>query len=170
MLDDSAADRVAEHHATVPALIRAKLGGGRYSLLIVVVPLLFGVLVMHGGLSIHPGRTGPAGHHLAVGHAASSPIVGANATMTHPGPGRNATLGPPFSGGPQHGAHSGPLCMAVLRLSGLFLLIVLLASAARSARGLPNRFRRPPRPDRLPPGDWPHSPAPALSQLCVLRR
>ncbi|MCK9897673.1 DUF6153 family protein [Frankia sp. AgB32] len=168
MLDDSAADRFAEHHATVPALIREKLGRGGYSLLVIVVPLLLGVLVMHGGLSGYPGRTGPAGHHLAGLHAAMSPMVGA--TRTHSDPGPAATLDPAAASGPQHGTHSGPLCLAFLRLSGLLFLIVLLASAARAARRLPDRFPGPPRPGRLPPGDRLRTLAPTLSQLCVLRR
>ncbi|WP_175087938.1 DUF6153 family protein [Candidatus Frankia nodulisporulans] len=143
--------------------------GGRAGLPL-VVPVLLGILLMHGGLSAQPTGRPPATTIAAPTDArrtmAPSPPAG-SATHHHGGQRDHG-------GHPDHGGHDGgSLCLAFLRGAGVLLLAGLLAAAvsraARSAPRLPAVVLA--RTGRSPPsGRAVSSAVPLFTSLCVLRR
>ncbi|WP_051054606.1 hypothetical protein [Frankia sp. QA3] len=148
--------------------------------LMLLVPVLLGILLMHGGLSAHAGHNahpgGTCGSDGPLAAAESRPgALHGGAPHQRPTPGHPTSLG----GGPgtlapdpatSHVGHVGHLCLAFLRLVGILLAALLLARAVRAAVGARARSRPVPcRPERSPPGGLPRPRAPSLARLCVLR-
>ncbi|MCM3921778.1 hypothetical protein ND748_08900 [Frankia sp. AiPs1] len=149
-----------------------------------LVPVLLGILLMHGGLSVHadhhdrhdhPGAfCGSDGPLDAAGSRPSAPHSGASHQRSIPGhpasfEGASATLAAaPLAD--HHGGHVGELCLAFLRVTGILLAALLLARAVRKAVSARVRSRLAHgRPERPLLGGLPRLRAPSLARLCVLR-
>ncbi|ABD10987.1 hypothetical protein ThrDRAFT_03008 [Frankia casuarinae] len=158
---------------------REKSTPGRLHLLPLLVPVLLGILLMHGGLSAHAGHTDSGTHGLPA--ARSESMTMPDATM--PDGGMNPRSAPVHLAGldPRtrvtmpatdagHDGHAGQLCLAFLRLAGVLFIALLLTRAVRSTFTARSRLRvASSRPGRSPPGGPPPSHAPSLVCLCVLR-
>ncbi|WP_261554558.1 hypothetical protein [Frankia tisae] len=153
---------------------------GRGPYLAIVVPVLLGILLMHGGLSAHVDRNGHPGELrgsdrplVAAGSPPGAPHGGAahqRAAPGHPAGLEGAPVAPVPDPAASHGGHVGQLCLAFLRVVGILLAALLLAHAVRVAGGARTRSRPAPcRPGRSPPGGLPRPRAPSLARLCVLR-
>ncbi|KQC39547.1 hypothetical protein FF86_10539 [Frankia sp. CpI1-P] len=188
MASDPVAARPLRHHGAVSVGTRGQISA-RGPYLVLLVPMLLGILLMHGGLSAHAGHHGRHGHPgglcgsdgllVAARSRPGAPHDGTphdgaprqQSTPGHPGSleGASAILTPDPTAG-HHGGHVGELCLAFLRVTGILLVALLLARAVRTAVGA-RAHSRPAlfRPERSPPGGLPRPRAPSLARLCVLR-
>jgi hypothetical protein len=172
------------HHGAVSVGTRGQIPS-RWPYLVLLVPLLLGILLMHGGLSVHAdhhihsgGLCGSGGPLVAAESRPGAPHNGAphdgaphqRSTLGDPGSleGGSATLAPAPTAG--HGGHVGELCLAFLRVTGILLAALLLARAVRRAVSARTRTRpAPDRPERSLLGELPRPRTPSLASLCVLR-
>lgn len=139
--------------------------------LLLVLPVLLGVLVMHGLTSNHDiGMPSAAGHgHSTV--APRTPDRGHNAdAMRMGGPRHDVTAAPPavaVGDATHHAGHDmGPVCLGELTVSVLALVL-----ARAPGRGRPSVRPLLPTtassPGGAPPGAAPY--APSLTRLCISR-
>lgn len=158
---DPVAARPLRHHGAVSVGARGQISA-RGPYLVLLVPVLLGILLMHGGLSTHAGPHDHPAHPGAFcgsdGLLVAAGLEGAAAAMAS-----DPTAD-------RHCGHVGELCLAFLRLTGILLVALLLARAVRTAGGARARSRPAPRPpERSPPWGPPRPLAPSLARLCVLR-
>ncbi|MCM3882182.1 DUF6153 family protein [Frankia sp. R82] len=139
-------------------------------LFLLAVPVLLGILLMHGGLSTHlaPGR-----HADTTGQIGSSAMHGADMypppsalPVRHPAPQPVMTSSATEM---DHDGHGGAMCLAFLRLTILLVIVLLLTRlfSSTSVRRAALRAASPHR-GRAPPGRSLLQP-PSLASLCVLR-
>ncbi|WP_256790065.1 MULTISPECIES: DUF6153 family protein [Frankia] len=137
---------------------------------LLVVPVLLGILLMHGGLSTHLGHdrhatiTEQAG--ASVMHEADVPASPAASSATHP---RQRQVMTPSTTGMGHDGHGGEMCLAFLRLMILLVVALLLTRflSSTSVRRAALRTASP-RRGRAPPSR-PAFQLPLRLSLCVLR-
>ncbi len=183
MASDPVAARPLRHHGAVSVGARGQISA-RGPYLVLLVPVLLGILLMHGGLSTHAGPhdhpahpgafCGSDGLLVAAGSRPGAPHGGAAHQRSAPGhPAGLEGAAAAMASDPtadRHCGHVGELCLAFLRLTGILLVALLLARAVRTAGGARARSRPAPRPpERSPPWGPPRPLAPSLARLCVLR-
>jgi hypothetical protein len=157
--------------------VRHRLAGAARSLagfrgLFLVACVLFGVMVMHGGLapisSVHAATTKVAseGAQMPEPKAVASDATSASMAGHHLPDVAGAA--PALGTRQDHSGHAGPLCLAVLRSAVLLAgLLVALLILARRGHGPWPRSRATRR--RGLPRSLPQPRAPSLAALCVLR-
>ncbi|KJE23542.1 hypothetical protein FF36_02248 [Frankia torreyi] len=139
-------------------------------LFLLAVPVLLGILLMHGGLSAHLAH---GLHADTTDQIGSSVMYGADMypppsalPVSHPDP--RHVMTPPATE-MDHDGHGGAMCLAFLRLT-LLLVIALLLTRLLSSTSVRRAVLRAASPHRgRAPPDRSLLHRPSLASLCVLR-